>query len=96
MSKWNGVQRHAKMRKKEITDAATVGRKLEKTEKPIRVGGCSVTLPEREQNDVAPIHKTSKNNFIASPLVLYFTSLQEGFFKKLRCAPCMMVSLGCK
>ena len=39
------VQHHAEKRKKEITDAATGGRKLEKTEKPIRERGCSIMLP---------------------------------------------------
>ncbi len=31
---------------KKNTNAATVGRKLEKIEKPIRVGGCSIMLPQ--------------------------------------------------
>ena len=45
-------QHHAEKRKKEITDAATGGRKLEKTEKPIRERGCSVTLPIYDKREI--------------------------------------------
>ena len=42
------MQHHAGMRKREVKDAATVGRKLEGSRKYISVQGSSVTLGARQ------------------------------------------------
>ena len=47
MSKWRWVQHHAEMSKKEIIDAATVGRKLEGRRKYISMGSSTMLAATR-------------------------------------------------